>query len=210
MPERKKRIYDLSLPAYSSADKQDFRHKLTVRFDFREYDRSIRDVRRSVQQLNKSSRDLRKKLRKTNKGYGVYISSNQVSDRAGFGNELISFDLPNSQELSPDLAPLLADVGKMGKEIMLKYASRKETGELRKQIRYEQDRNPANGYAEVSIGWVRTWRKYFGWQEEGTATIPPMNSVIRTSLEMQSADAEIQQMYSKMFRKVFLEKGKNR
>lgn len=206
MPERKKRIYDFSLPAYSSADKQDFRHKVTVRFDFKNYDRSIRDLRRSVQETNRSARELTKKLNKTNKGYGVYISAKQVSDRSGFGNEMINLELPGADELSAKLAPFLSEVGQKGKEIMLKYASRKETGLLRKEIRYKQDR-PGSGYAQVEIGWIRSWYKYFGWQEEGTVSIPPMNAILRTTVELDSKASGIPQMYSKYFREIFLEKG---
>ena len=206
MPERKARTYDFSLPAYSSADKQDFAHKIVVRFDFRDYGKSIREVRRSVQEMNKAARELTKKLNKTDKGHGIYIDARQVSNRSGFGNELINFELPSEEELSSSLAPFLSEVGQKGKEIMLKYSNRKDTGLLRKSIGYMQ-RRAGNGYAQVEIGWVRTWYKYFGWQEEGTSSIPAMNAILRTSSELQASSSGLQQSYSKHFRKAFLEKG---
>lgn len=210
MPERRKRIYDFSLPAYSSSGKENFAHKVTVRFDFKDYERSIRDIRKSVQELNKSARDLSKKLKKTNAGYGVYISSGAVSDRSGFGNELINLQLPGAEELSLELAPFLAEVGEMGKKLMKnKYATRRETGLMNSEIRYEQ-RRPGNSYAQVEIGWLRRWHKYFGYQEEGTRSIAPMRSILRTSMELQSRESEISSMYSKYFRKIYLEKGRNR
>ncbi len=209
MPERKKRVYDFSQPAYSSAGKEDFAHKITIRFDFKNYERSIREMRRSNQALNKSTRELAKKLKKTDQGYGIYIPSGAVSNRAGFGNELITFELPGASELSSELAPFLSEIGEMGKDIMKnKYATRVETGLMNSEIRYKQDR-PGNNYAQVEIGWLRRWHRYFGFQEEGAGNIPPMRSILRTSMELQGKDEEIKKVYSRYFRKIFLEKGKN-
>jgi hypothetical protein len=207
MPERKKRIYDFSLPAYSTAGKEDFAHKVTVRFDFSDYGKSIREMRRSIKDMNQASRELTKKLNKTNRGYGVYLSADQVASRSGFGNELISFELPGANEISSELGPFLAEIGEMGRDIMKnKYATRRETGLMNREVRYEQDRRGGN-YAQVSIGWVRRWHKYFGFQEEGAGNIPPMRSILRTSVELQGKKKEINEIYSKYFRKIFLEKG---
>ena len=208
MPERKKRVYDFSLPAYSTSGKEGFTNKLVVRFDFRDYDRSIREMRRSIKETNQAARELTKKLNKTNKGFGVYISATQVADRAGFGNELITFNLPGADQFSSELAPFLTDIGEMGKKIMLKYATRVETKLMRKSIGYMQ-RRPGTGYAQVEIGWVRRWHRYFGFQEDGAGNIPPMRSIIRTSVELQAQKEQVNQMYSKYFRKIFLEKGRN-
>jgi hypothetical protein len=209
MPERKKRVYDFSQPAYSSAGKENFAYKIDFRLDFKDYERSIREMRRSIKELNQSTRDLTKKLNKTNKGYGVYISADQVSSRSGFGNELISFELPNADEYSAELAPFLKEVGEMGRDIMKrKYATRRETGLMNSEVRYRQ-RRPGEGFAGVEIGWVRRWHRYFGYQEEGAGNIPPMRAILRTSMELQGKDEEIKQVYSKYFRKIFLEKGKN-
>lgn len=206
---RRNRARDFGSEAYSSSGKEDFAYKLTVRFDFKDYERSIREIRRSTEALNKASRELTKKLRKTDAGYGIYIPAGAVSSRAGFGNELINLELPGAEELSSELAPFLSEVGEMGKDLMQKkYATRRETGLMNSEIRYKQDR-PGSNYAEVEIGWIRRWHKYFGWQEEGAGNIPPMRSILRTSTEMQGRDGEIIQMYSKYFRKIFLEKGKN-
>jgi hypothetical protein len=209
MPERKKRIYDFSLPAYSTAGKEDFAYKVVYRLDFKDYEKSIREMRRSIKDMNQASRELTKKLNKTNRGYGVYISANQVADRSGFGNEFITMELPGADEYSAELAPFLKEVGEMGRDIMKnKYATRHETGLMNKEVRYRQAR-PGEGFAGVEIGWVRRWHKYFGFQEEGAGNIPPMRSILRTSMELQSKKKEIDQVYSKYFRKIFLEKGRN-
>ena len=203
------RVRDAGSEAYSSAGKSNFRTKLTVSFDFSDAERSLREARRALEQMNAEARELTKKLNRTNKGYGVYISANAVKDRNAQGNQLLSFDIPAIEkegEFSASLGPFLAEIGKMGKDIMKsKYATRRETGLMNSSIAYMQRRTGKNK-AVVEIGWVRTWKKYFGWQEMGTSNgIKPMAAVIRTGLEVNSKVAPI---YSKYFRKTFLEKGK--
>ena len=203
------RVRDLSADAYSSAGKSKFRTKLTIEFNFTSAERSLRSARRSMEEMNASIRQLTKKLNSTNKGYGIYISANAVSGRNAQGNQFISFDIPvidNPGEFSASLAPFLEEVGQKGKDIMKnKYATRRETGLMNNSIAYMQ-RRPGQGRARVEIGWVRTWKKYFGWQEMGTKNgIKPMAAIIRTGIEMQ---VESQKLYSKYFRKTFLEKGR--
>jgi hypothetical protein len=205
---RSNRTRDLGSEAYSSSGKSNFRTKLTVAFDFSDAERSLRSARRSLEEMNKEARELTKKLKKTDKGYGIYISANAVKDRNAQGNQLISFNLPvieKEGEFSASLSPFLTEIGKMGKEIMKgKYATRRETGLMNASVTYMQRRTGKNR-AVVEIGWIRTWKKYFGWQEMGTSNgIKPMAAVIRTGLEVNSKVAPI---YSKYFRKTFLEKG---
>jgi hypothetical protein len=206
---RSNRTRDLSSEAYGSSDKSNFRTKLTVSFDFSDAERSLRSARRSLEDMNAEARELTKKLNKTNKGYGTYISANAVKDRNAEGNKLMSFNIPAIEkegEFSASLSPFLTEVGKMGRDLMKgKYATRRETGLMNSSVTYMQRRTGRNR-AVVEIGWVRTWKKYFGWQEMGTKNgIKPMAAVIRTGLEVNSKVAPI---YSKYFRKTFLEKGR--
>ena len=203
------RVRDAGAEAYSSAGKSKFRTKLTIEFNFSDAERSLRSARRSLEEMNKSARELTKKLNSTNRGYGVYISANAVKDRNAQGNQLISFNLPaieNEGEFSASLGPFLTEIGKMGKDIMKnKYATRRETGLMNNSVSYMQ-RRTGRSRAVVEIGWVRTWKKYFGWQEMGTKNgIKPMAAVIRTGLEVNS---KVAPAYSKYFRKTFLEKGR--
>lgn len=203
------RVRDTSSDAYSSAGKAKFRTKLTIELDFSDAERSLRSARRSMEEMNREARELTKKLNKTNRGYGVYISANAVKDRNAQGNQLISLNVPAIEkegEFSASLNPFLTEVGKMGRDIMKnKYATRRETGLMQSSVTYMQ-RRPGRNKAIVEIGWVRTWKKYFGWQEMGTRNgIKPMAAVIRTGLEMQK---EVRPIYSKYFRKTFLEKGR--
>lgn len=203
------RVRDLTSEAYSSKNKNAFRTKLTVVLDFSDADRSIRSARRSMEDLNASMKDLAKKINRTDRGFGPYISVNAVKDRLAQGNQLIPLNIPgieNEAEFSASLSPFLTELGKIGKDIMKnKYATRRETGLMQNSVAYMQ-RRTGKTRAVVEIGWVRTWKKYFGWQEMGTSNgIKPMAAVIRTGLELQP---KIASTYSKYFRKTFLEKGR--
>lgn len=216
MPERKKRIYDFSKPAYSSDGKSDFRHKLTIIFDFKDYDRSIRKAREAAAQVNQAARDMTKKLKGDKVGayteFGLYIPAGSVASRNSEGNQLLEFELPASgPELSAKMNPFLKRIGQAGKDIMLsKYITRKETNLMRKSIGYMQRRR-GNNEASVEIGWIRKWYKYFGWQEMGTSGgIPPMAGIIRTKIELEASNGVVNKTYNEFFRKEFLEKGKNR
>lgn len=190
----KNRIRDLSTDAYSSSGRPNYEHKLTVRFDLSEYKRDYADFLRSVSDFNSKASKAIKNLNSTNRGYGVYIQANQ--SKPFIGDDVISRIIPNAKELSPMLQPMLAEIGKLGKETMLKYATRKETGDMRSDIRYMQDRS--GNQAVVHIGWVRRWRRYYSYQESGTRTVPPMHSILRTRLEIEP---KVQKMYDAFLRK---------
>lgn len=203
------RVRDSGAEAYSSAGKSKFRTKLTIELNFSDAERSLRSVRRSIEDMNAEARKLTKQLNTTNKGYGTYISANAVGGGRTAGNKLLSFNFPaieNEGEFSASLAPVLAEIGQKGKEIMQgKYATRRETGLMNSSVGYMQRRGGSDK-AIVEIGWIRNWKKYFGWQEMGTSNgIKPMAAILRTGIEMQK---ETQTIYSKYFRKTFLEKGR--
>jgi hypothetical protein len=205
----KPRVRDAAAEAYQSADKSQFRTKLSIVLDFSDVNRSIRKVRKSMMDVNDQAYKLNKSLNATKKGYGIYISSDMVADRNGEKNQVLSFNLPgmnNEAEFSSALEPLLKEIGQKGKSIMQgKYATRRETGLMNSSVGYMQ-RRTGKDRAVVEIGWVRKWQKYFGWQEMGTSTgIKPMGAILRTSMEMQK---ETKDLYSRYFRKTFLEKGR--
>lgn len=188
------RLRDMSGDGYSSQGRPNYDHKLTVRFDLSEYKRDYAEFLRSISDLNSKAAQMTKNLKSTNKGYGVYIQANQV--KPFIGDDVISRIIPNAKELSPKLQPLLTEIGKLGKETMLKYATRKETGDMRSDIRYMQERS--GNQAVVHIGWVRRWRKYYSYQESGTRTVKPMHSILRTRLEIEP---KVQKMYDAFLRK---------
>lgn len=205
----KPRVRDAGAEAYSSAGKSNFRTKLTIELNFSDVNRSIRNVRKSMMDINDQAYKLNKSLNATKKGYGVYVSSDMVADQNAEKNQVLSFNFPgmnNEAEFSSALEPLLKEIGQKGKSIMQnKYATRRDTGLMNSSVGYMQRRTGKNK-AVVEIGWIRKWQKYFGWQEMGTSGgIKPMAAVLRTGMEMQK---ETKDLYSRYFRKTFLEKGR--
>jgi hypothetical protein len=182
-----------SAEGMSTSGKANFRNKLVVRIDFQDYDRSIRSVRKSIKEMNQKIKQLSRANNRTDKGFGIYIDSRD----GGFGTQL-NFNLPGgSGELSSSLSKALSDIGQRGKDIMQKYM-RVETGRMKSSVAFMQRRSGSK-FADVEIGWVRKWHKYYGFQEQGTKTgIKPMNAILRTRVELEP-------YANKQFNKAFVE-----
>lgn len=189
-------------PAYSKG-KSGFKYKIDVNFQFDKVEKSLRSVRKDIVKLNDNAFKMQKELNKTNKGFGVYIDPIKGKE---IPSKPINFKLPKGgAELSSSTDDTLKKIGTRGRDIMKKYM-RVDTGEMKSQVRYMQRRR-GKGASQVQIGWIRTFYRYFGWQEEGTKTgIKPMNAIGRTWAELTPyANKE----FSKFTRKYFLE-GKNK
>ena len=185
-------------PAYDT-NKGPFQYKIDVEFSFDNVDKSLRQVRRDIVEMNDIAFRVGQQLKKTDQGYGVYIDS-----ITGGKNKAkpIDFVLPQTgPETSPALEKTLKNIGEEGRSIMKKYM-RVDSGKMKQEVRYIQRRR-GNQKAEVQVGWVRTWYKYFAWQEFGTRTgIKPMNSLARTYMELLPY---ANRQMSKFTRKYFLE-----
>lgn len=185
-------------PAYDT-NKGPFKYKVDVTFRFDKVEKSLRDVRRDIVRMNDAAFKMQKQLKKTDKGFGVYIDAITGSKNKA---RPIDFRLPQrGPATSPALEHTLKRIGEKGRDIMKKYM-RVDSGKMKQEVRYMQRRR-GNQQAQVQVGWVRTWYKYFAWQEFGTRTgIKPMNSLSRTYMELLPyANREM----SKFTRKYFLE-----
>lgn len=173
---------------YSTDGKENFDHVIQFNFDYSDVDSTIRTVKKDVQ-------DLGYELKQTFKGLGVSGSGRgnkpfYISPKASAGFDKIETGLlsstmkvlPDGERIQNTLQPALQELGKDGKATMQKYANRIDTGLMRSSIRYNT-RKYKSRYT-VSIGWTQLWYKYFGFQENGTRSIPPMRSVLRTYLEL--------------------------
>lgn len=150
-------------------------------FDYSDLDVKARDVKKELSDFGFNlSKDLK------NLGLQTSKSREFVDFKVA---ESYSGDISSSFTLLPDgvqtrraLKQGLGDLGATGKDTMLKYVNRIDTGLMKGSIGYSVTGSNARSY--VRVGWLRTWYKYFGWQEDGTSNITPMNSVTRTYLEM--------------------------
>jgi len=184
-------------PAFETSSKEDFRNKLRIRVDFSDYTISIRQVKQEMKKLNAAAKKNLERNNGTNKGFGIYIQSNDEL----FASQQINRRLPGGGgELSSFLSKYLTNIGQYGKEKMQNY-TRIDTGLMKSSVGYQQ-RRMGDKYVTLDIGWVRRWYQYFGWQEEGTSMgIKPMNAILRTRAEVLPY---AQQEFSKAFTKYFL------
>lgn len=171
--------------AYSSEGKEEFNHMIEYVFDYSDLDIKARDVK---QILSDFSYDTAKGL----KSIGLGSSKSRefvdfrIADSIGGGGQGVIDErftlLPDGLQTRLALKRGLGDLGATGKDTMKKYVNRIDTGLMKDSVKYKTDGNQKRSY--VRIGWVYLWQKYFGWQEEGTSQITPMNSLIRTHMEM--------------------------
>lgn len=209
---------DPNSPGMSTKGKNDSRNRIVIRFDFRDYDLSIRQATESVRQANYDMRKEQKKLNRTDKGFGVFIDYRDLDGKElkfDDGKKFMTFEVPqNGKFLSSDIGRGPAkEIGRLGAQTMRKYVNRIDTGLMKGSITYMQRRR-GNNIVDVEIGWVRRWHQYFGWQEDGTRGgqgngrgIKPMYSLARTYKEMAP---RAQMIYSEFFTKKFLQKGNNK
>jgi len=189
--------------AYDTAGRDNFDTKITIEFDYSDLDIKSRDVKKAVSDFSAFVYDLDKKhgIKKANSSFSFDISPNTASAIASSGEQgnrsAKSFPLlADGLRIQQVLKSEMPAIGKDGRDIMRRYANRRETGRMNESIRYNT-RARNNKYI-VNIGWTELWYKYFGFQENGTSTgIRPMHSVIRTYMQMLP---KIQNYTSRLYR----------
>jgi hypothetical protein len=173
---------------YSTDGKENFDAVVQFNFDYSDVDATVREVKKEVEDLGYELKQTFKALGLSGSGRGgkgFYVSPKAAAsfDRVETGLLDSTFKvLPDGDRIRNALQPALQDLGKDGKATMQKYANRIDTGLMRGSIKYST-RKYKTKYT-VNIGWTELWYKYFGFQENGTKSIPPMRSVLRTYLEL--------------------------
>lgn len=190
--------------AYETGGKWAFDSEVKIEFDYSDLDIKSRDVKKAVSDFSAFVYGLDKKygIKKasTNISFDVSPSAaNQVAGGAGAQGRQSSLSFPllaDGLRIQQAVKDEMSAIGKDGRDIMRRYANRRETGRMNESIRYNT-RARGNKYV-VTIGWTELWYKYFGFQENGTRTgIRPMHSVIRTYMQMLP---KIQNYTSRLYR----------
>lgn len=172
---------------YSTDGKDGFDNSVEFVFDYSNVDTTVRNVKSQLSDLSlKIDKTFGKSgIPKSRTGGKMFYISPQVksvsTSKDGVFSRTIEL-LPDGDRIRDSLAPALAQIGAEGKSTMRKYANRIDTGLMRGSISY-RTKKLKSSYS-VKIGWVDVWYKYFGFQENGTRTIPAMRSAYRTYLEM--------------------------
>lgn len=172
---------------YSTDGKDGFDNSVEFVFDYSGVDTTVRDVKRQLSDLNFQIDKVFGKagIPQSRSGGGMFYISPQVksvsTSKDGVFSRTIQM-LPDGKRLTDALAPAVTQIGTEGKATMRKYANRIDTGLMRGSIAY-RTKKLKSSYS-VRIGWIDIWYKYFGFQENGTRSVPAMRSVYRTYLEM--------------------------
>ena len=172
---------------YSTDGKDNFDNSIEFIFDYSNVDTTVRDVKKQLSDLSaKIDKAFGKAgIPKSKSGGGMFYISPQVksvsTSRDGIFSRAIQM-LPDGKRITDSLAPAMTQIGTDGKATMRKYANRVDTGLMRGSISY-RTKKLKSSYS-IKIGWIDVWYKYFGFQENGTRSVPAMRSVYRTYLEM--------------------------
>ncbi len=191
-------------PGYETSGKWAFDSTVTIEFDYSDLDVKSRDVKKAVSDFSQYVYNLDKKygVKKASTNISFDVSPNSANEIAGSGGyrgsrTKIGFPLlADGLRIQQVLKDEMPSIGQDGRDIMRKYANRRETGRMNESIRYNT-RARSNKYV-VNIGWTELWYKYFGFQENGTRKgIRPMHSVIRTYMQMLP---KVQNYTSRLYR----------
>lgn len=172
---------------YSTDGKDNFDNSIEFIFDYSNVDTTVRDVKKQLSDLSaKIDKAFGKAgIPKSKSGGGMFYILPQVksvsTSRDGIFSRAIQM-LPDGKRITDSLAPAMTQIGTDGKATMRKYANRVDTGLMRGSISYRTKK--LKGSYSIKIGWIDVWYKYFGFQENGTRSVPAMRSVYRTYLEM--------------------------
>lgn len=189
MPSRFPSVSANSGAGYETSGKNEFDHALEFRFDYSNLDNGVREVRKQLSDIGYELHNTFKKsgipvTRSANRQFTISPKLSAGLDQSDAGiMKMVLPVLPDGKRIADALAPAMGQIGEEGKQTMKKYANRVDTGLMQGSI-YYRTRRLAKSYV-VRIGWTDLWYKYFGFQENGTKSIRPMRSVLRTFLEMQ-------------------------
>jgi hypothetical protein len=188
MPSRFPSISANKGVGYETDDRADFDNVVEFRFDYSDVDNTVREVKKQLSDLgfeiHKTFKEISAPVqRSANKQFTISpkISGDLGRSDAGIMRYDIAM-LADGERMANALAPAMSQIGQEGKQTMKKYANRIDTGLMNSKILYTTRRLKAS-YV-VKIGWTELWYKYFGFQENGTKSINPMRSVLRTYMEM--------------------------
>lgn len=181
---------------YETTGKDEFDTQIDISFSFSDFSIKTREAKAGLSDL---AYELHKQLSGTgrsNKEYG-FISPKSVS-RAEVQSVISkTIKLPTESEIYEDISKFAVNLSELGKNVMKNYANREDTSLMRNSI--YGTTNKSKYRITSSIGWTRLWYKYFGFQENGTGTIRPMRSVIRTYLDIMPDVRQDVSLYMKNF-----------
>jgi hypothetical protein len=166
---------------YETTGIENFDSGVSISFDFSDLSIKTRQAKAGLSDL---AYDLHKALDgsgRSNRQYG-FISPKSVSKSEVQGIISRTVPLPSEEEIYKDIGAFAVNLSDLGKNVMKNYANRIKTGKMNDSIFGNTKKSKYR--ITSNIGWTRLWYKYFGFQENGTGTIRPMRSALRTYMDI--------------------------
>lgn len=175
----------------STEGREQFSNQVSFVFNYSDIEATTRTVKKELAdlaaELSKTMRDMKgNKAGYVTPAVDTYSMYSKGMD-GKFSNMFTV--LPDGRQIAGDMERFAIAISAESKETMKKYiGSRVDTGLMKGSV-YGRTKKSA-GKVSANAGWLDTWHKYFGFQEDGTRTedgrvaIRAMRSVMRTYLEI--------------------------
>lgn len=188
--------------AYTSGNKEQFDNAVKIVFNYG-------NLAVGAQAANKLADHY---LKAINKDFAKALSAKDMPGlikptvKSGSYKQILLFPADFKQQISADLA----EAGKIFaqemkgeiKRVISTTAGRRGPGRIDTSRMFDfvfgrrTFWDKEKGVLEVSAGWLDTWYKYFGYQEEGTFQIKPMNAISHTAMLAFSQASKFARMYT--------------
>jgi hypothetical protein len=188
--------------AYTSSSKEEFDNAVKIVFDYG-------DLTVKAEMANKIAD---KYLRAINKDFAKALNDKSLQGlikptvKSGSYTQVLLFPADFKQQVAADLnaaGKIFAEEMKGEiKQVIATTAGRRGPGRIDTSRMFDfvfgrrTFWDKEKGVMEVSAGWLDTWYKYFGFQEEGTYQIKPMNAISHTAMLAFSQASKFARMYA--------------
>ena len=180
--------------------------KIVFELDYSDYDKSIKKARKETQKISKEIASVAKFINKSG-GNGKYGQVRIMQgDLSMFAKSISTRLLPAGTidmqiQAKKAMKPFAVELT----ELMRGFVNRVDTGDMKRNIRYQMISTGSAKKLRIEVGWVRLWYKYFDYQESGTRFIVPMKALFNTRLR---GEKMFDDSVRKFYRDYILKSGK--
>jgi hypothetical protein len=180
--------------------------KLVFELDYSDYDKSIKRARMQTAVISKEIRKAGKYINKHG-GNGKYGQIRIMEgDLTIFTDEISKRLLPaGTIDMQIQAKKAMTPFAKELTELMRGFVNRVDTGDMKRNVRYQMISTGSARKLRIEVGWVRLWYKYFDYQESGTKFIVPMKALFNTRLR---GERIFDDAVRKFYRDYILKSGK--
>ena len=180
--------------------------KLVFELDYSDYEKSIRTARMQTAVISQEIKKAGKYINKHG-GNGKYGQVRIMQgDLSMFAKSISTRLLPAGTidmqiQAKKAMKPFAVELT----ELMRGFVNRVDTGDMKRNIRYQMISTGSAKKLRIEVGWVRLWYKYFDYQESGTRFIVPMKALFNTRLR---GEKMFDDSVRKFYRDYILKSGK--